>query len=102
MPGAAKPFAISAPAVFDGGSFLHEHCVVVQGDSIEQVLPTADCPAGLETMTLAQGTLAPGFIDLQVNGGGGVLFNNTSPARHPAHHAARHTVPVALPASYQR
>jgi N-acetylglucosamine-6-phosphate deacetylase len=76
MPGPDKPFVISAPAVFDGGCFLHEHCVVVRGDSIEQVLPMADCPSGLETVTLAQGTLAPGFIDLQVNGGGGVLFNN--------------------------
>lgn len=77
MPGPAKPFVLSAPAVFDGGSLLHDHCVVIEGASIKQVLPMADCPAGLESVALTQGTLAPGFIDLQVNGGGGVLFNNT-------------------------
>ena len=41
MPGPAKPFVLSAPAVFDGGSFLHDHCVVIERASIKQVLPMA-------------------------------------------------------------
>lgn len=31
---------------------------------------------GVDAIDLQGGTLLPGFIDLQVNGGGGVLFNN--------------------------
>ena len=36
----------------------------------------AVCRADIERRTVA-GLLAPGFIDVQVNGGGGVLFNDT-------------------------
>ena len=76
MPGNGDTFAIAAPAVFDGGDFLREHCVLVRGDTVEQLLPTRDCPAGVDMLKLDCGTLAPGFIDLQVNGGGGRMFNN--------------------------
>jgi N-acetylglucosamine-6-phosphate deacetylase len=76
MPGDGDTFAIAAPAVFDGGDFLHEHCVLVRGDTVQQLLPTQDCPSGVDLLELDFGTLAPGFIDLQVNGGGGRMFNN--------------------------
>lgn len=70
-------FAISAPAVFDGDQFLSEHCVIVEGDRIANLVPASDCPRSLPVTQFHNGTLAPGFIDLQVNGGGDVLFNNT-------------------------
>ncbi|MFO1149807.1 MAG: N-acetylglucosamine-6-phosphate deacetylase [Alsobacter sp.] len=34
-------------------------------------------PAGAETIRLDGGVVAPGFVDVQVNGGGGVLLNET-------------------------
>ncbi|MEM9255595.1 MAG: N-acetylglucosamine-6-phosphate deacetylase [Pseudomonadota bacterium] len=77
MPGPGDPHAISAPALFDGKQFLREKCVIVSGARIEQVLPLADCPAGIEHIALGSGTLAPGLIDLQVNGGGDLLFVNS-------------------------
>ena len=77
MPTSATLFAITAPTLFDGEQFLSDHCVIVRGDTVEQILPAGDCPAGLDTLALAQGTLAPGLIDLQVNGGGGLMLNNT-------------------------
>lgn len=84
--------AIKAPTVFDGERFLREHCVVVRGTAIEQVLPNADCPTGLDTVVLDEGILAPGLIDLQVNGGGDLMFNNapgraTVDTMHAAHRA---------------
>jgi N-acetylglucosamine-6-phosphate deacetylase len=75
MPSDARLFAISAPNIFDGTQCLRDHCVVLRGDRIVGVPAIADCPADAERIILTEGTLAPGFIDLQVNGGGDALFN---------------------------
>jgi N-acetylglucosamine-6-phosphate deacetylase len=42
---------------------------------VAAILPPDEAPEG-ERVRLGGGTLAPGFIDLQVNGGGGVLLND--------------------------
>jgi N-acetylglucosamine-6-phosphate deacetylase len=76
MPDPGSRFAVSATTVFDGERFLSDHCVIVDDGTVTQVLPEKRCPAGVDRVMLAGGTLAPGFIDLQVNGGGDVLFNN--------------------------
>ena len=56
--------------------FERDACVVVEDGHIVAVLH-GDAPTGADRIDLQGGWLAPGFIDLQVNGGGGVLFNNT-------------------------
>ncbi|MEM6580615.1 MAG: N-acetylglucosamine-6-phosphate deacetylase [Pseudomonadota bacterium] len=76
MPEHGSEFAVSAPLIFDGAEFLPNHCVTVQDGKVAQLLPLSDCPDSIQHLTLSQGTLAPGLIDLQVNGGGDVLFNN--------------------------
>ena len=76
MPTNGITFAITAPTVFDGGQFLQDHCVIVQGETVTQLLPAKECPPALDTLRLTQGILAPGLIDLQVNGGGDLMFNN--------------------------
>jgi len=73
-------FALAAPTVFDGEAMLAEHCVVVRDQVIDEVLPVAGCPDDVQLTRLGTGTLAPGFIDLQVNGGGDILFNNAPTA----------------------
>lgn len=42
------------------------------------VIDSADAPAGATRHDLDGGLLVPGFIDTQVNGGGGVLFNDAT------------------------
>ncbi|MFN7183063.1 MAG: N-acetylglucosamine-6-phosphate deacetylase [Thermomonas haemolytica] len=69
------------PLVFHNGHVLTERgfepetCVVVEHGHIVAVLH-GDPPGSGQRIDLGGGFLAPGFIDLQVNGGGGVLFNN--------------------------
>jgi N-acetylglucosamine-6-phosphate deacetylase len=50
-------------------------CVLIERGRIAAVLPAEDCPRDAERIDL-DGDLLPGFIDLQVNGGGGILFND--------------------------
>jgi N-acetylglucosamine-6-phosphate deacetylase len=70
--------AIGADTVFDGRA-LHRGCAVIVEDSvIAGLVPRDDLPAGMRRRDLPEGIwLAPGFIDVQVNGGGDVLFNDT-------------------------
>jgi len=68
--------AITAPIVFDGDVFLREHCIILRDDAILGVQPLHQRPKDIPLETFPSGTIAPGFIDLQVNGGGGMLFNN--------------------------
>jgi len=57
-------------------AILHDHCVVIDDEIISAILPLAQCPIELEKVDLAGANLCAGFIDLQLNGCGGVLFNN--------------------------
>lgn len=68
--------ALTGPCVFDGERFLHHHALILDGSRISALLPERELPADMPRERLPEGTLAPGFVDLQVNGGGGVLFNN--------------------------
>lgn len=69
-PIALLPSRLLTPAGFERG-----RCVVIDAGRITAVLPAGDCPASAERHVLT-GDLLPGFIDLQVNGGGGVLLND--------------------------
>ena len=61
--------------LFDGER-LHDDCaLVVEGASIQALTRLEDRPRGGEQVDLGGGVLSPGFIDWQINGGGGVLFN---------------------------
>jgi N-acetylglucosamine-6-phosphate deacetylase len=72
-----KRHAIAAGHVFDGWTRHKDAAVVVEDAHIVGVVPRSELPSGLEVHQLpSQVWLAPGFIDLQVNGGGDVLFNN--------------------------
>lgn len=58
---------ISVARLFDGENWLDNIELVIDGGVISQIKPAAN--------PVLKGTLVPGFVDLQVNGGGGVLFN---------------------------
>ncbi len=64
-------------AIFTGEALLPEHCLLVEEGRIAALLPASEAPRDpAHRHDLDGGTLIPGFIDLQVNGGGGALFND--------------------------
>jgi N-acetylglucosamine-6-phosphate deacetylase len=69
-------FAISAATIFDGDKSRPGQAVIIEGERIVGVVPVAALPADMPVQRLQGGILAPGFVDLQVNGGGGVLLND--------------------------
>lgn len=65
-----KPQVIAAARLFDGRRFWENQSLVIEGGTITALLPQAEAPRpGLH---LKSGLLTPAFLDLQVNGGGGV------------------------------
>ena len=69
--------AIQADRVFDGERWHGEAAVLVRDGRIVGVGSAGEVPASWPQTRLPAGAfVAPGFIDLQVNGGGGVLLND--------------------------
>jgi N-acetylglucosamine-6-phosphate deacetylase len=72
---AAMIQAIVNGQVFDGESLRQGLAVILRGTRIFGIVDAKHLPPEVsEVYDLHGGTLVPGFIDLQVNGGGGVLF----------------------------
>ncbi|TPP06727.1 N-acetylglucosamine-6-phosphate deacetylase [Rhizobium glycinendophyticum] len=72
-----KPaFAVTARRIFDGNRMHADSALVVEGDKILSIVSQAELPAGMPRSGTPVSLITPGFIDLQVNGGGGTLFNN--------------------------
>lgn len=72
----SKSFALVGARIFDGEQWLDNAALIVRGERVEGVVAAADVPAGVERHFLDGGMVAPGFVDLQVNGGGGVMLND--------------------------
>lgn len=74
MSGSIK--ALLGADIFDGTACHLSHAVLLDGSRVQGVVPVADTPGEAEIIELDGGVLCPGFVDLQVNGGGGILFND--------------------------
>jgi N-acetylglucosamine-6-phosphate deacetylase len=84
-------YAIAADHVFDGAVMRERTAVVMDGARILDLVPTTDLPRTMSIRAMPEGAwLAPGFIDLQVNGGGDVLFNDQPSAQAARTIAAAH------------
>lgn len=62
--------------LFDGETILKDHALVVENGVITALMHVNERPRNIDALDLGGGILSPGFIDLQVNGGGGILFND--------------------------
>jgi N-acetylglucosamine-6-phosphate deacetylase len=70
-------FAFTNARVLTADEFEPDRAVLIDGDRIVDVVPASDARLNkVERHDLDGAYLVPGFIDCQVNGGGGVLFND--------------------------
>ena len=69
-------FALTGARVFDGERINDGLAVVIEGACIVDVVANENLSMGIKRHNLDGGLLVPGFIDVQVNGGGGALLND--------------------------
>lgn len=69
-------FAITNARVFDGADFQSEKAVIVRDGKVDAIVGNRHIPENILVIDAGNQILAPGLIDVQVNGGGGVLLND--------------------------
>ncbi|XDA97680.1 N-acetylglucosamine-6-phosphate deacetylase [Sulfitobacter sp. LCG007] len=89
------PQAYTGAAIYDGEALHEGRALLVEDRTCRGIVDAGDIPERY-AMVRTEGVIAPGFVDLQVNGGGGVMFNDdTTPEglrRIAEAHAARGTL----------
>jgi len=68
--------SVSGARIFDGEAWYDDAALLIEFGYVTSIVASADIPGHAERVVLDGGMIVPGFVDLQVNGGGGVLFNN--------------------------
>ena len=69
--------AITGSKLFNGIDFIEHKALLIDDQYIAGIVNEDAIPTDFQVKKLEGGILSPGFIDLQVNGGGGKLFNNS-------------------------
>ena len=62
--------------IFDGFNRHLNSALIIMNGKVVEIIPEEKIDPTTDQIVLAGGLLTPGFVDLQVNGGGGVLFND--------------------------
>lgn len=70
-----KKYALTNAVIYTGEKVLYEHAVVIENGLIQAVILEKDLAKDIPTVDLNGANLSAGFIDLQLNGCGGVMFN---------------------------
>lgn len=68
--------AYTGVLIHDGERLHSGHALLMSKAEGCRIVPDVDLPEDCEVEALDGGLIAPGFVDLQVNGGGGVLLND--------------------------
>ncbi|WP_159714211.1 N-acetylglucosamine-6-phosphate deacetylase [Blochmannia endosymbiont of Camponotus nipponensis] len=69
-------YALTNSKIYTGKEILDNHALIVSNDIIKAICFTSELPKNIDIYDLSGYILTPGFIDLQVNGCGGVQFND--------------------------
>ncbi len=62
--------------IFDGQTRHKKSVLLINGERVAGIQSEEDVPSEYTIVQLDGGLITPGFIDLQVNGGGGAMFND--------------------------
>ncbi|MFO8127828.1 N-acetylglucosamine-6-phosphate deacetylase [Yoonia sp.] len=71
-----KKRALTGARIFDGAQIYDDAAMLLDDEIFEAIVPDHAIPSTYAVTQVAGGTILPGFVDVQVNGGGGVMFND--------------------------
>ncbi|UMZ74938.1 N-acetylglucosamine-6-phosphate deacetylase [Natranaerofaba carboxydovora] len=69
-------YALVNAVIYTGDEVLKNKAIIISGEIIHSIVDESNIPEDLKVIDLNHCNVSPGFIDLQVNGGGGLLFND--------------------------
>ncbi len=69
-------YALTNCTIYTSQAELTDHAILIDGQKIVGIPPVENLPVHCRSIDLAGCHVAPGFIDLQLNGCGGVMFND--------------------------
>jgi N-acetylglucosamine-6-phosphate deacetylase len=84
------PAALTNADIFDGTDWHGGQALLIEDGKVKAISDPAHIPAGTEQIDTHGALIVPGFIDLQVNGGGGVMLNDDQSAEGIARICAAH------------
>ena len=70
-------YALTNCDIYTGKEVLGGYAILVEGAKIRGLIPAGQISSDIRIVDLGGKSIAPGFIDIQVNGGGGLLFNES-------------------------
>jgi len=73
--------ALTNGQIFTGDKIVNQHALLIEAGCIVDLVPEAALPKVHNSYDLGGGLLAPGFIDVHVNGGAGELLNHQPNAK---------------------
>ncbi|MFZ7129226.1 N-acetylglucosamine-6-phosphate deacetylase [Avibacterium avium] len=68
-------YALVNGVIYTAQAVLYGQAVIVEDEKILSIVPQENLPEGMQQIDLKGDNLTAGFIDLQLNGCGGVMFN---------------------------
>jgi N-acetylglucosamine-6-phosphate deacetylase len=68
-------YALTNCTIYTTHSVLTDHAVIIENDLIKSIVSNTELDSSIEKIDLNGANLSPGFIDLQLNGCGGVMLN---------------------------
>jgi N-acetylglucosamine-6-phosphate deacetylase len=72
----SMPTALTHARIFDGHAWHDDRALLIEAGKISRISSIDAVPAGARQVDAKGCVIVPGFIDLQVNGGGGVMLND--------------------------
>ncbi len=69
-------YALKNAKIFTSEEVIKDHILLIEGDKISKIISAENLSSDIQVIDLKGFNIAPSFIDIQIYGGGGSLYNS--------------------------